>query len=176
MKQLRTFFSRRPFVYGFLLGLVVVTLLAFLFEWHNGSHPECAVNDSVGPCDVPGRVRMYWPLSVYAAIGLGAASTALKLWLDEKKRPKKSTPKRSSEQEKMRLNMWLSLSVWMIAPLGLISLFIFVLAPLFEALGLYFSDAIFIPSASIMQIFATVGWVLPLVFGYRYWRFKREKK
>ncbi|MBP7807574.1 hypothetical protein KA047_03710 [Candidatus Saccharibacteria bacterium] len=176
MKQLRTYFSRRPFVYGFLLGLVAVTLLAFLFEWQNGAHPECALNDSVGPCDVPGRVQMYWPLIVYVALGIGAMSTSLKLWLAGKKRTKKTAKNQVRNLEKARLYMWLSLSFWMVVPFGLFSVFLFVVAPVVDFLGFSIGDIIFIPVAIFMQTLTTLGWILPLVFGYRYWRLKRGKK
>lgn len=176
MKQLRTYFSRRPFVYGFLLGLVVVTVSAFIFEWHIGAHPECAVNESVGPCDVPGRVLAYWPLVVYVALGIGAMSTSFKLWLDGKKHTKKTTKQHQRDLEKARLYMWLSLSFWLVVPMSLFFVVLFVVAPVLDFLGLSIGDIIFISVAIFMQIFTTLGWILPVVFGYRYWRLKRGKK
>ena len=43
---------------SYLIGIVATSLAAEFF-FFNGAHPECAVNDSVGPCEFIPRVSEY---------------------------------------------------------------------------------------------------------------------
>ncbi len=48
--------SKSFIVKSLLLAVLLSMVSILLFELFNGPHPECATNDSVGPCDLPGRL------------------------------------------------------------------------------------------------------------------------
>lgn len=51
-----------------VLAIVLGAMSIVLFELLNGPHPECGVNESVGPCDLPGRLSRDTPLIFLLAI------------------------------------------------------------------------------------------------------------
>ena len=60
----RRAFAFKSFLSALLLGIVSIVV----FESFKGSHPECSVNDSVGPCELSGRVIFDLPLVLYQTI------------------------------------------------------------------------------------------------------------
>jgi hypothetical protein len=47
----------------FISCLVFAFVATFILELLNGPHPECGINDSVGPCDLAGRTIWLYPFS-----------------------------------------------------------------------------------------------------------------
>ncbi|MBL1076850.1 hypothetical protein JK358_20855 [Nocardia sp. 2] len=70
-------------VWRIVRGLGLAIALAFLFElgflvW-TGPHPDCAINDSVGPCGLWDTVRTYAVLLLGFAMLMGV--TAWATWI-----------------------------------------------------------------------------------------------
>lgn len=54
--------NKRFVIKSLLLAFVLGAVSILLFELLNGPHTECGVNDSVGPCDLSGRLWFDAPL------------------------------------------------------------------------------------------------------------------
>lgn len=57
-------FAFKTFSLAALLALVTI----LLFELLNGPHPECGIDESVGPCDYIGRVKLDLALILFPTI------------------------------------------------------------------------------------------------------------
>ena len=57
-------FALKSLAASFALSLLFI----LIFEFINGLHPECGLNDSVGPCDYSGRVLFDLPFSIFITL------------------------------------------------------------------------------------------------------------
>lgn len=60
--------KKKFLVSSFLATAAIVFICTLAFELWNGPHPECGVNDSVGPCDYWGRVVFDLPVIIQLTI------------------------------------------------------------------------------------------------------------
>lgn len=172
MKQVKAFFRHRPYIAGFLLGIVLITVAVTAFEAHNGPHPECAVNDSVGPCDLTGRVVIYSPAIVYTALGTGALSVAAKIRATRKNSSKR-LGKKKADLQKTRFIMWASLAAWLLLPAVAYAVAMLIVVPIESYWGVVLPEQFFMPIYTIAFVYFNTGWAVPVLCGYHYWHSKR---
>lgn len=138
MKSISAFRKNHPVILRLIVATLIGVSTLLLFEWQNGSHPECMINTSVGPCDYWGRVATTLPFIVYPIV----CCWALLVFAHQLR---KMSLKKLSNKSRVQINTMIVgfICVWLLAyPLSFLTSWTIL--------------------AGLFWVYAYVGWIPPL--------------